>query len=54
MNLSNRDFHVETFGTFGHQDVNVISLVVIDQTYNHQMKMDGFGLDQELKLVNDT
>lgn len=51
MNSSNKDYHVEMFVIFGLQAENVTSLDVIDLIYNHQMKMDGFGVDQELKLV---
>lgn len=50
MNSLNKEFPVEIFVISGHQDVNVTLLDVIVLTYSHQMKMDGSGLDRELKL----
>lgn len=50
MNSLNKEFPVEIFVISGHQAVNVTLLVVIVLTYSHQMKMDGSGLDRELKL----
>ena len=50
MNSLNKEFPVEIFVISGHQAVNVTLLVVIVLIYSHQMKMDGSGLDRELKL----
>lgn len=50
MNSLNKEFPVEIFVTSGHQDVNVTLPDVIVLIYSHQMKMDGSGLDRELKL----
>lgn len=52
MNSLNNDWLEETFVTFGHQDANVTLPVVIEPICNHQMKMDGSGLDLALKLVS--
>ena len=51
MNSSNNDWQEVMFATSGHRDENVILLDAIDQTCNHQMKMDGSGVVRVLKLV---
>lgn len=50
MNSLNKEFPVVIFVISGHQAVNVTLLVAIVLIYSHQMKMDGSGLDRELKL----
>lgn len=51
MNSSNNVLLVAVSAISGHLDANVISLAVIAPIYNHQMRMDGSGPVQELKLV---
>ena len=51
MNSLNKEFPEEViFVISGHQVENVTLLVVIGLICSHQMKMDGSGLDRELKL----